>query len=228
MSAISYRTCLVTNKLCTLHTHTHTYCMYVFSVILAIDSDSFYILHYHGLVMGTQYVYCEVETDFFYCNRMKSRSGSGAGPGFVGPEVYTIFGPLFLMKNNEKITTTHLGTKVNICLGPLPGPFKGPVQVRDFKLKHNQLHGKSAPVPDICRWSLVGEAPFQSQCFPSETYGILCGTGTGLYPSTSAFPCQYHSTKTTNTFINITLILHQGVQNFTKNMVTSKFLTSKL
>jgi hypothetical protein len=28
-----------------------------------------------------------------------------------------------------------LGTNVNICLGPLPGPWKGPVQERGLKFE---------------------------------------------------------------------------------------------
>jgi hypothetical protein len=45
-------------------------------------------------------------------------------PSFTGPEAYTIFGALSKKKN------TKLGTKVNIYLGPLPGPSKGFMQVR--------------------------------------------------------------------------------------------------
>jgi len=49
-------------------------------------------------------------------------------PGFVWPEAYTNSeDPL---KNTHKITNTKLGTKVNIYLGPLPGPWKGSMQVR--------------------------------------------------------------------------------------------------
>jgi len=159
--------------------------------------------------MGTQYVHWEVETDFFYRNRMKSRSGSGAGPSFVRPEAYTIFGALF-MTNHAKITTTNVGTKANICLGPLPGRFKGPVQLTDLKRKQHQLYSKSARVPYICRWSLAEEAPFQSQGCPLDIYGVQSGTGTAFYPSTSVFPCQYHSTKATCTFTDISPILYQG------------------
>jgi len=43
----------------------------------------------------------------------------------MGPEVYIIFGAFFKKKNIK------LGTKVNIYLGPLPGPLKGLMQVRD-------------------------------------------------------------------------------------------------
>jgi hypothetical protein len=50
-------------------------------------------------------------------------SQAGADAGFVGPEAYTILGAL-CKKNNIK-----LATKVNVYLGPLPGPRKGPVQV---------------------------------------------------------------------------------------------------
>ena len=34
------------------------------------------------------------------------------------------------MKKDYKIMHTELGTKVNIYLGPLPGPWKGPMQVK--------------------------------------------------------------------------------------------------
>jgi hypothetical protein len=54
-------------------------------------------------------------------------------PGFVGPEAYIILGALF-MKKNTKITNTKLGTKVNIYLGSLPRPWKGPMRVRALKL----------------------------------------------------------------------------------------------
>ena len=162
-----------------------------------MNSDCFHILRYHRLVMGKQYVYCEVETEFFYCNRMKSDSGSGAGPGFVGPEVHKIFGATFI-KKSCKSKTTNLGTKANICLGPPQGPFK---------LKHHQLHGKSSRVPDICRWSLAGEAPFQFQGCPLEIYSIQSGIGTGLHPSTSISPFQHHSTKATNTLINLIFVV---------------------
>jgi hypothetical protein len=41
--------------------------------------------------------------------------GSGADPGFVGPEAYTILGALF-KKKEYKIANTKLGTNVNIYL----------------------------------------------------------------------------------------------------------------
>jgi hypothetical protein len=53
---------------------------------------------------------------------------SGAYPGFVGLEAYTILGVSFNKK--FKITNTKLGTKVNNYLGALPGHWKGPVNVR--------------------------------------------------------------------------------------------------
>jgi hypothetical protein len=40
---------------------------------------------------------------------------SGADPGFVGPEAYTIFGALF-KKKKYKITNAKLGANVNIYL----------------------------------------------------------------------------------------------------------------
>ena len=44
-------------------------------------------------------------------------------------EAYTIFGALF-MKKKCTFNNTKLGMKVNIYLGPLPGPWKGPMQVK--------------------------------------------------------------------------------------------------
>jgi hypothetical protein len=49
-------------------------------------------------------------------------------PGFVGPEVYTIFGAL-VKKNNTKLRMEE-----NIYLGP-----------QSLKLKLHWLHGKCAP-----------------------------------------------------------------------------------
>jgi len=54
-----------------------------------------------------------------------------SGSRFLGPDDYKIFGGLFMKKN------TKLGTKVSIHLGPLPKPWKGPIQVRDLNLKVN-------------------------------------------------------------------------------------------
>jgi len=48
----------------------------------------------------------------------------GVDQSFVRPQAYTIFETLFKKGN------TKLGTKVNIYLGPLPGPWKGAMQVR--------------------------------------------------------------------------------------------------
>jgi hypothetical protein len=43
--------------------------------------------------------------------------------GFVGPEAYTVLGAVFKRRNIK------LGTKVNIYLGLIPGPWKGPVHL---------------------------------------------------------------------------------------------------
>jgi len=53
----------------------------------------------------------------------------GVDPGFVGPEAYTSFGAL-LKKKNAKLQLTILDMKVNIYLGPHPGPWKESMQVR--------------------------------------------------------------------------------------------------
>jgi hypothetical protein len=52
-----------------------------------------------------------------------------ADTGFAGPTAYAVSGgPLY--EKDYKIMNTELGTKVNIYLGPLPGPWKGPMQVK--------------------------------------------------------------------------------------------------
>jgi hypothetical protein len=41
---------------------------------------------------------------------------------------------------------------------------------------------------------LAGKARVPSRASPSEICGEKCGTGTGSFPSTSIFSCQYQST----------------------------------
>jgi len=50
----------------------------------------------------------------------------------VALSLYNIWGPLY--GKEHKITNTKLGMQVNIYLGSLPGPWKGPVQVGDPKV----------------------------------------------------------------------------------------------
>ena len=60
-------------------------------------------------------------------NRKNDSLQTVVDPSFMEPEAYTIFGDLFKKEN------TKLGTKVNIYLGPLPGPSMGLMQVRGPK-----------------------------------------------------------------------------------------------
>jgi hypothetical protein len=49
----------------------------------------------------------------------------------------------------------------------------------------------------VSRRPLTAEARVQSRVSPYRTCGGRSGTGTGFSPSTSVFPCQYHSTGAT-------------------------------
>jgi hypothetical protein len=46
----------------------------------------------------------------------------------------------------------------------------------------------------VSRRPLTAEARVQSRVSPCRICGGQSGTGTGFSPSTSVFPCQYHST----------------------------------
>jgi hypothetical protein len=62
---------------------------------------------------------------------------------------------------------------------------------------------RRATAQTISRQSVAAEARVQSQANPS---GICCGqngTGTGSSPSTSVFPCQYHSINGACSFIHL-------------------------
>jgi hypothetical protein len=46
----------------------------------------------------------------------------------------------------------------------------------------------------VSRQPLTAEARVRSRVSPCVIFGGQSGTGTGLSPSTSVFPCQFHST----------------------------------
>ena len=45
----------------------------------------------------------------------------------------------------------------------------------------------------VSRWPLTAETRFRSQVSPCEICGGQSGTETVFLPSTSVFPCRYHS-----------------------------------
>jgi hypothetical protein len=46
----------------------------------------------------------------------------------------------------------------------------------------------------VSRWPLAAKARVRTRVDPCEICGGQSGTGAGFYPSSSVFPCQYHST----------------------------------
>ena len=57
-------------------------------------------------------------------------------------------------------------------------------------------------------WPLTAEVRVQSQANPCHICGAQSATSTGFSPSTSGFPCQYHSTIAPYPFIHLPLTLY--------------------
>ena len=65
------------------------------------------------------------------------------------------------------------------------------------------MYSRAIAQADSCR-PLTAEVLVRSQVSPSEISGAQSGTVTGLSPSTSVFPCQYHSTSGPYSMLSVT------------------------
>jgi len=57
----------------------------------------------------------------------------------------------------------------------------------------------------VSRQPLIAEAQIRSRDSQCGIYNELIGTGTGSYPSSSVFPCQYHSTLAPYSYITLAM-----------------------
>jgi hypothetical protein len=62
---------------------------------------------------------------------------------------------------------------------------------------------KILTLKEDCRRPLTAEAPVQDRASPRDVCGWQSGTVKGFPPSTSGFPCQYHSTNAPYTIVHV-------------------------
>jgi len=75
-----------------------------------------------------------------------------------------------------------------------------------------KVHDGRAMAQAVCRLPFTTEARVRSQVSPSGICGGQSGTETGFYPSTSGFPCQYHSPNAPYMLINLSLTVDSIVK----------------
>jgi hypothetical protein len=68
-----------------------------------------------------------------------------------------------------------------------------PSDVHEVIFGQNIRTNGHAMAQAVSRWHLTAEARVRAQVDPSGICGGQSGTGAGFSPSSSVFPCQYHS-----------------------------------
>jgi hypothetical protein len=85
-----------------------------------------------------------------------------------------------------RATGTHVVTELDL--------FPRLSSALPHKCHSNTSYTGRAMAQAVSRRPHTAEACVRSRVSPCEIYGGQSGTGTGFSPSTSVFPCQYHST----------------------------------